>query len=439
MVQEGSLFDVHAPPGSITQAASRFLAFARDRGLPFLKSADDTALRTMALGIRSAALRLSRGPLRSREEDTESSFVSLDERDRVTLLPDNREAFVAKCAAVERAQRSIDCALYYLADDATGARFADLLARASARGVRVRLGVDAHASVEKQYGPFGYATNASRGALALLETLRRAGCDVRLLGADAWSMHRKFLFVDREELVIGGRNVADHYAEQGWRDLELVLRGPFAESFGAAIDGTFARPTAAPPPARGVLVGVPGHSGAAFGRAIASLVEESKSTIDIEHAYLLSHPWLENGLRAAVERGVRVRAFSNSGASNDLPFMNWRLAVTARTLIDVGVRVFRRTTSAATLHTKLVIGDRRRVIFGSSNLDYYSPTFCAELDMAIDDADLGARLTAVIEAGLREPATQAVVPGAAAANDLERECSPWSVSRLCDLVMHDMQ
>jgi phosphatidylserine/phosphatidylglycerophosphate/cardiolipin synthase-like enzyme len=168
-------------------------------------------------------------------------------------------------------------------------------------------------------------------------------------------------------------------------------------------------------------------------------VKEARSTIDIEHAYLLSHPWLLELLGAAVRRGVRVRAFTNSGASNDLAFMNWRLATSVRSLVDAGVTVFRRSTRAATLHTKLIVADGRRVVFGSTNLDYYSPVYCAELDIAIESESLGAALTALVDEGIGDATTDAVLPGSRAAAGLDSECNPWSVSRVCDLVLHDIQ
>lgn len=424
------------PPTWRTRATSRAFAFLRDRGLPFLRGADDATLRGLALGMRAAVHRRLAGPL-DNAVGGEASFATLGDGDRVVLLPDNRAAFLAKCAAIEASSESIDCALYYLADDATGARFADALLAARARGVRVRLAADTYASIEKQYGPFGYERK-DRGAVALLEKLRAAGCEADLLGTGHWCMHRKFLFVDRTTLVLGGRNVANHYAEPGWRDLELLLEGPFAASFAAVVDGTFRAPTVPPTAVPGVLAGVPGGGGAAFARAVTSLVERAEKTLDIEHAYFLSHPWLLALLRAAVARGVRVRAFTNGSTSNDLPFMNWRLAMSARELVAAGVALHRRT-GTATLHTKLFVADGRWIVFGSSNLDYYTPVFCAELDLAIESAELGARLTAIFEDGLNEPSTEAVLPGTASLAELEREASLWGVSRFFDLVLHDVQ
>lgn len=428
-------------PGWPTQGVSSLLAFLRDRGLPFLRGADDAKLRTLALGIRAAVRRTAAGSHvheRADSSASKASFAHLGEEDHVRVLTDNRESFLAKCAAVDGATRSVDCALFYLEDDRTGARFADALERAAARGVRVRLCADAYATVEKQYGSFGYGPTPTRGSLVLLERLRARGCDVQLLGTDHWCMHRKFLFIDESELVLGGRNVADHYAEPGWRDLELVFRGPFARSFKGVIDGTFTRATESPPPSPGILAGVPGRSGDAFVHAVRLLVEQAETSVDIEHAYLLSHPWLVELLRSAVSRGVRVRALTNAARSNDLPFMNYRLAVSLRELRDAGVSVF-RCANSDTLHTKLIVADGRRIVFGSTNLDYYSPVYCAELDVAVESRSLAAELVRIIEAGLRPEVAEPVLPTTRADSELNHECDSWSVSRVFDLVLHDIQ
>lgn len=420
------------------------LGFLRDRGAPFVRGADDATLRTLAVGLRAAARRTAaRTRSRAHADDhaapTGSTFVPLADEDAVTLLDDNGAAFEARCDAIDAAERTVDCALYYLADDETGRRFAEHLGRASARGVRVRLAVDRYASIEKQFGPFARELGATRGALVLLDTLERAGCEVHLLGDDTWAMHRKFLLVDEATLMFGGRNVADHYATPGWRDLDLAIRGPLARSLVAAATSTLDAPTCAPTHTPGVVIGMPGGGGRAYAGALADLVRSATATLDIEHAYVLSHTWLDAEIGAAVRRGVRVRVLTNSVASNDLPFMGWRLATTLRSLLRAGAEIFVRKEAGATLHTKLVVADRRRVLFGSTNLDYYSPAYCAELDLAIESERLGASLEAFIDRGTREDAVAAVLPGSIAAQDLERECSPWSVSRVCDLLIHDMQ
>jgi len=435
------------PPGWVTRSISGGLGLLQRGGVPFLRGADERDLRGLALGIGTAARRITASAIVAPPsssgwaEDDVDPFLVLADDDRAALLSDNREAFEFKCAAVDAARESIDCALFYVADDDAGARFAAALTRAVARGVKVRLGVDRLVTIEKQYGPAGFAASAERGSWALLQRLEREGVGLHVLGDDRWCMHRKFLLVDGASLIIGGRNVADHYASDGWRDLEIHFTGPLARSFARVAELTFNRPLspASPESLKGVVLGVPGRRGAAFANAVTRLVERTRSTLDVEHAYVLEQAWFVEALARAIDRGVRVRLFTNSGTSNDLPFINWRMATTHRLLLRAGTSVHRRREAGATLHTKAIVGDARYVVFGSTNLDYYSATYCAEVDLAIDSAILGGQLASFIEEGVQASSTEAVLAGTPAAAALARESRALSVSRCCDWLLHDMQ
>src|SRR5262249_30708547 len=79
-------------------------------------------------------------------------------------LLDGWRAFPAKLAAIERAPRSIDAAYYIFRNDGVGRSFRDALVAAAARGVWVRLLVDA-------LGSFGIG--------GFLSPIKRAGGSVR--------------------------------------------------------------------------------------------------------------------------------------------------------------------------------------------------------------------------------------------------------------------
>ncbi len=418
------------------------LRLLRDLGVPQLCGASDGRLRGVALGARAAARRSFARPIRLPPSDYAAggvaTFAELEATDSVVLLKENRQAFDARCAMVDGALKTVDCALYYIEDDATGRAFATALVRAAERGVTVRLVVDSLASVEKQYTTFSFSSLPMRGSLVLLEELQKRGCDVRLAGGDSWCMHRKFLLADDDALLLGGRNVADHYSTPGWRDLELRFDGPFARSFKCFADATFAVPTNCDTNAKGVLSGLAGHKGTLFVQHVSHLIEAAQHSIVIEHAYVLSLPWLVERLARAVRRGVSVLLSTNSESTNDLPFMNWRMSTALSELADAGVRVFRRRAGLGTLHTKAIVGDARFVVLGSTNLDYYSPTFCAEVDLVIESEDLGRALASRIEQGCEEDQAERFF--GTRFNQAGSSTVPYvSLSRICDLILHDLQ
>jgi phosphatidylserine/phosphatidylglycerophosphate/cardiolipin synthase-like enzyme len=330
-------------------------------------------------------------------------YGHFDPNDRVELVTDNRAAFDARARLYANARRSIDLATYYLQADDTGRATARALADAVARGVRVRLVADAYILRKKDY--------EAPGVLAMIDGLRAAGVEVR-----AWhdprrpydTNHRKMLVVDEEALLIGGRNIADHYAGERWRDIELLVTGPTARRATALFERTFRgdaeplAPSSGDDP--GVLFATTPESLLTHANFVYLLqrIRAARRTVDIENAYLFAHGALVRQIDAARRRGVRVRLLTNSVETNDLDYANHRLYTGFRALLDAGAELSVRRGEGRTLHCKYFVADGEWVSLGSSNLDYYSPRFCTEVNVQAHDPDLGARLTGWFEAGLAD-------------------------------------
>lgn len=323
--------------------------------------------------------------------------------DRWRLLTDNAESFRVRGELFASAKRTIDIATYYLQADETSWWAAKSLAECAGRGVRVRILADGMATSRKAYEEPAVAEVVRR--------LRAVGVDYRLFRDRARpydASHRKLLLVDGETLLTGGRNFADHYSGDEWRDIDVWLQGPgvaaaqalFDESF-AAVDGY---PGGATP--RGILQSTTPASVAENGsfRYLLQCLRASERTFDIENAYYINHSAIFRQIVAARERGVRVRIFTNSAESNDLDFTNYRIYLGFADLLRAGVEVYLRQGRGRTLHGKYFVGDGEWVGFGSSNLDYYSPRFCGEAGLQVRDPSFAAALTEWFEAGLQEAA-----------------------------------
>ncbi len=321
--------------------------------------------------------------------------------DQWRLLTDNAESFRVRGELFASARRTIDVATYYLQADETSWWAAKRLADCAARGVRVRILADGTATARKAYEEPAVAE--------VVRHLRAAGVDYRLFRDRARpydASHRKLLLVDGETLLTGGRNFADHYSGDEWRDIDLLLQGPsvtaaqalFDESF-AAVDGYAGGVTP-----RGILQSTTPASLAenrSF-RYLLQCLRASEQTFDIENAYYINHPAIYRQIAAARERGVRVRIFTNSAESNDLDFTNYRIYLGFADLLRAGVELYLRRGRGRTLHCKYFVGDGEWVGFGSSNLDYYSPRFCGEAGLQVRDTRFGAALTQWFEAGLHD-------------------------------------
>ena len=153
----------------------------------------------------------------------------------VRLLPLGLHALDARLQLVDRARHSLDLQYYVLDNDATGRLLLDRLARAAARGVRVRLLVD------DLYTTHSDDLLRAMAALPGVEVrlfnpfccARRSGLAGRF-AASLWDvyrlnhrMHNKLLLADGAMAITGGRNIADDYFQRGTQHHFIDLDGLF--------------------------------------------------------------------------------------------------------------------------------------------------------------------------------------------------------------------
>jgi phosphatidylserine/phosphatidylglycerophosphate/cardiolipin synthase-like enzyme len=358
--------------------------------------------------------------------------------DQIRLIPEGAAGFAAREALYAAARERIDIATYYVQSDETGWITARALSDCVARGVRVRLLMDRHVVAKKRV--------VVPGMDEMLAFLRRAGVEVRL-----WrdpkrpydSNHRKLLAVDGRAAIVGGRNFADHYRGDAWRDLDLRLEGPsvgslielFEQVWSSTDEHGDVRPGAPVPRAELPWVD---YTPAQIledpmSRFALASMQAGVRTLDLEFAYFAAHDPLCGALEEAVRRGVRVRLLTNSAESNDLPFSTYTGYLAMRRLLAAGGGVRARRGRGRTLHCKYFVADGVRVGFGSHNLDYYSSRYCCELNLQVRDDRLGTALSAFFETGWNE----------ATVVDLEGEVKPFlqeqRTLRLFDRVFRDFE
>lgn len=153
------------------------------------------------------------------------------------------EAFGARLALIDRAEKSIDAQYFLMKGDSAGRVFAGALLRAADRGVRVRfllddvfteirdeelLLIDAHPNIDvRLYNPI-----SRRGFyyINIIGQYRRANR----------RMHNKSLTIDNQLTIVGGRNIADEYfelsAEGEFLDLDVLGAGPVARDVSVQFD-----------------------------------------------------------------------------------------------------------------------------------------------------------------------------------------------------------
>ena len=192
----------------------------------------------------------------------EAQAVAHPGRSGVRALPDGREAFIARYALAEGADRSIDVQTYIWRDDTSGNLLAQALWDAAERGVRVRVllddantggldeaiaALDAHPNIEvRLFNPFANRTwRLGDMAVDFSRVNRR--------------MHNKSFTVDGQATVVGGRNIGNEYmgaqSPVAFADLDVLAVGPIARD----VDRDFDRywNSASAWPARALLAPAP--------------------------------------------------------------------------------------------------------------------------------------------------------------------------------------
>jgi cardiolipin synthase len=299
-----------------------------------------------------------------------------------------------------------------------GNRFADALAAAARRGVRVRL-------IQDWLGERG---EAGRG---FWRRLRDAGVEVRWFNpfrltaplAVLRRNHRKSLLADGRIAFVTGLCIAERWAGDParaippWRDTGVELEGPatadlaraFARSWaetGAPLDAR-ELPRAEDIPAAGdaalrIIATEPATSG--IYRLDQLIAATARRSLWITDAYFVGVPSYVQALRAAALDRVDVR-FLVPGAS-DLGLVK-RLGVAGyRPLLEAGIRVFE--WNGPMLHAKTAVADGRWGRVGSTNLNLASWMGNWELDVAVEDAAFAQEMERTFEADLTN-ATEVVL------------------------------
>lgn len=337
---------------------------------------------------------------------------------RAELLVNGDEIFPAMLEAIEAARQSVEFLTYVYWTGDIADRFARALARASKRGVAVRVLLDA-------YG-------GRKMPDVLLDRMEEAGCRVAWFHPFEWynlrrlnyRTHRKALVVDNEIGFTGGVGIAEEWSGDArdaneWRDDHFRLEGPVVQALRGAFANNWLRATgeAIAPGDRGwydptrtdgrerpgkavivPLVTSPrgGVSPIAFLYWLA--VKSTRSSVDIATPYFLPDDTLMEALQEAAARGVQVRLLV-PGEHHDRPYV--RLASYTRFdgLLDAGVAIHEFRTSM--MHTKSVRVDERYSIIGSPNFDYRSFQLNDELALLVEDPDLNDALRRSFEADLK--------------------------------------
>jgi len=389
----------------------------------------------------------------------------------------NSDGLRWRLALVDSAEQSLDILYYLWYDDLGGLLLLEHVMEAAERGVRVRIVVDdalfikgkkgladldAHPEIEiRVFNPW-----ASKGAARAFETVGK----MKKLNH---RMHNKLLIADGHMAILGGRNVGDHYFglhhKYNFHDLDIIAIGSEAAESSEIFDHFWNSDQVLPASAfvdnpswediqavraeklgrlrdAGDLIEFPiekrdwsdelaalvermspGTSTVEFDRVLpdtaaptqdgvvelAGIIEQAQREVLILNAYIIPGETMMQILREAVGRGVRVRALTNSLASNDVPAVTAKYKKYRKPLLEAGVELYEFRAHPeiqveivdtapveagfAGLHTKAAVIDREIVYVGSLNLDPRSIQLNTEMGMIVTSPGLAEEVAQIAE------------------------------------------
>jgi cardiolipin synthase len=322
------------------------------------------------------------------------------------------EAYDEMERCIDSAMQSIRLETYILREEGPAARFRDALLRASERGVRVRVLLDAFGSEEVRD--------------EFVKPLREAGVRVAWFNPQrflrlTFRNHRKLLVVDGVAAVVGGFNIGPEYAgdgiSRGWCDCGLVIRGPVGLELARSFDIMFSlapftpwrlrrfrhrlrRDAASPHHIAGngpveLFVRGPMHPRRLLRRAFHHDLRAARD-VAIASAYFLPASDIRRMLYRVMRAAGRVRILL--AGKTDVPLARYAAERFYRRLFrrDIAIHEYQPQI----LHAKVVIIDD--VLYaGSCNLDRRSLQINHELLLRLEWPELAADARAWFEAALQ--------------------------------------
>ncbi len=306
---------------------------------------------------------------------------------------------------IEAAQNSVTITNYIFKEGVMASKIMDTLTEASARGVEVRLLLDAHGS--------------SKVPEEKIETLKEAGGKVAVFRPKSFRnltrihrrSHVRAIVIDGQMGYVGGLAFDDTWlgdgkGEKEWRDLMFKFEGRLAQATqdqfnalwrqtdGEILTGEKFYPNL-PPTADGQhyfvsLLHTPAPDVSANLLDLIWLtINAAKDHIYLATPYLTPPEEIVEALKAAVERGVQVEIVV-PGPHTDTKIIQSATRSYYERLLEAGVKIYEYQPGR--FHTKFLTVDGHWSLIGSANMDNRSATLNVENIFGLESQPFAAKL-----------------------------------------------
>ena len=341
------------------------------------------------------------------------------------LLMTGEAAYARLMQLIQGAQQTIDLTMFILGDDAIGRAVVDALAQRAARGVDVRVILDAVGSARARRHAEAVLGGAG-GEVRMFMPLRHS--PVR--GRTNLRSHRKLGVFDSSRVFAGGMNLADEYMGPGapattaprWRDVAAVVRGPVAEDAAALFEsdwgfcggskrapGREGASAAGAPPGDAIVQVVPSGpdmvTDTVYDLFLTSIFG-ARQRVAIVTPYYVPDDLLQHALVLSARRGVRTELVVPSRSNHRVADMARRTLLRELGAAGVAVRYYPR----GMVHAKAMVVDDAFAYVGSPNFDMRSLFLNYENALCVYSPDAIAQIRAFID-GLIAESVAAGPPG----------------------------
>jgi cardiolipin synthase len=302
------------------------------------------------------------------------------------LLVTGEGAYARLLELIAAARETIDLTMFILGHDSTGHAVVDALAERAAKGVGVRVILD--------------AVGSARSRREAASALGQRGAEVRafmpfwhspIRGRTNLRSHRKLMVVDGHHVFAGGMNLANEYMgpkpepasgnTPRWRDVAAVTSGPIADDAVAMFESDWVYCGGSPRKAR------TDTTTRTAGDAIVQLVPsgpelltdtmydlfltgifEARERVSLVTPYYVPDDALQHALVLSARRGVRTEVVVPSVSNHRVADVARRSLLRELTSAGVHVRYYPR----GMVHAKAMVIDASFAYVGSPNFDMRS-------------------------------------------------------------------
>jgi cardiolipin synthase len=329
---------------------------------------------------------------------------------RIEIFTNGPAFYPAMLDAIAGARETIAMECYIFKRGDIGERFIEALCERARAGVRVSIVFDG-------IGSFGTIRRS-------MADLRAAGCRVEIYQRMHWyslarlnnRTHRELLAVDGRVAFVGGAGVADWWrtptrGRPTWRDYMARVEGPLVSDIQGVIAENWleccgeiltSADTYKPLPAAGTSEALSVRSSpsdrATVSRVLFQLlVESARERVFIATPYFLPDKAFRRALRRTAARGVSITVLV-PGKDTDQRWVRLASRRLYGKLLRCGIRIFEY--GGGMTHAKALIVDDLWSVIGTTNFDNRSFEHNDEVNVAVRDRDVTARLVQDVERDL---------------------------------------